>query len=185
MGQVNKGQVKKANFTNHKLAPPSGWKVPNNMPELSPNPDLIDLLNTRDKQGVPQKKIEEKKEDKTKTKEVSSPIVDNLLDLDFSPSVQVTSNVANNANTENKKQADANNFDFWNTAPNDNASDKFDFGNFDTMQNTPSKGKESNGNNSAKKNISSPFAFTQPQMYSDKKQQQQQQQYRQFYFVIF
>jgi len=90
--------LKKATFTgNNKLAPPTGWKAPTQ--DLAPNPDLIDLLNTRDAapskpvQKQTPKKVEETKEDPNKRVATTPDLLTDLLDLNFgSPQPQ------NNAN---------------------------------------------------------------------------------------
>ena len=161
------GTFKKANFMNNKLAPPTGWKVPNQ--DLGSNPDLIDLLNTRDNnktQQTSQKKKEEKKE-------AAPTLLTDLLDLNFSTSTaqakpQKAEPVVDNRRCVTSPQ-DFTNFDAWDMAASQTSSNNINFTNFENpIDNTNSKIK-SQGTIPGKGNANSPFAFTQPQMNSPQK----------------
>jgi hypothetical protein len=134
-----KGEVKKATFTgNNKLAPPSGWKAPTQ--DLAPNPDLIDLLNTRDSAPVNKpstttqkpKKVEESKEDPNKRAITSPDLLNDLLDLNFGGPQQPQNN-PNGAKVSSKVHNQPLNTDIGSTSKND----FFDFGNFGSP--TPKK----------------------------------------------
>jgi len=161
------GTFKKANFMNNKLAPPTGWKVPNQ--DLGSNPDLIDLLNTRDNnktQQTSQKKKEEKKE-------AAPTLLTDLLDLNFSTSTAQTKPQKAEPVVDNRRcvtsPQDFTNFDAWDMAASQTSSNNINFTNFENpIDNTNSKIK-SQGTIPGKGNANSPFAFTQPQMNSPQK----------------
>lgn len=98
--------VQKPSGQPRKFEAPSGWKSPLEVDKnLNGNPDLIDLLNTRDaavaknKSTVP--KVEEKKEERMKTQGAQD-LVNDLLDINFNTEpVQHSSGVK--PSKENKK----------------------------------------------------------------------------------
>jgi len=175
----HKTQFKKANISNHKLAPPSGWKVPTQ--EASSNPDLVDLLNARDskpQQAPPQKKKEEKKI------ESGSTLLTDLLDLNFSAGTTTTAQTkpvkaepVDNRRCVTSPQ-ESSNFDPWDFSPqpnnannNNNNNNGNNLGSFNNpIDNVNSKIKQ-NGAIPGKGNVNSPFAFTQPQLSSPNKVQ--------------
>ena len=121
-----KAPLKKANIINSRIEPPTGWKSNMESQGLGHNPDLIDLLNTKDAQtknkGLVQPKFEERKQDPNKNKPPAQTqdLLTDLLDLNFSPTpVQnpPTSAGSNGAVSQ------------FNTAPSQ-ASNPFDFTNF-------------------------------------------------------
>ena len=85
----------------NKLAPPTGWKNPLEVDKnLNGNPDLIDLLNTKENESKAQKKqsYEERKEEPLQNK--TQDLLNDLLDLNFDTSA--TQKPAPMANIENK-----------------------------------------------------------------------------------
>lgn len=105
-GMKKGANVQKSAGQPRKFEAPSGWKNPLDVEKnnLNGNPDLIDLLNTRDAAAKTNKtvpKVEEKKEERLKTQGAQD-LVHDLLDINFNTEpVQHTS--GSKPSKENKK----------------------------------------------------------------------------------
>lgn len=98
-----KKPIRKVGMLGNKLAPPTGWKNPLEVDKnLNGNPDLIDLLNTKENENKAKSKqsYEERKEEPLQAKKPTQDLLNDLLDLNFD--AQKTAPVNPMTSVENK-----------------------------------------------------------------------------------